>query len=337
MLTVICGLPSGLREIVTDFFRKENFDIIEKIMYTPADVQWHTLSPKRDASEAAINHCRFTYPSFGRTIGICDGDISDALCGKKNCLLTCSSDRPEIYSELKAGYGGYVNTIFVYTDPERLEEIYKKHCGNDAEEEIRRRVQLGGMLRKLYTENIDLFDDIVIFGGEGSEFDSNSVCRQLRNIIKKSLESQDKLNDSAYVEFPYQGHEQYLFTSYSHNDRDTIMEDLTMLRNHGCRLWYDTAGIRGGQNWPDIIADKLEHCAQVLLFWSRSSSVSHEVANEINYAINVGKPVLPIMIDDAVMTGGMKLRIGSLQYIQRANFDYKKNLLHSISPNVFGK
>ena len=115
------------------------------------------------------------------------------------------------------------------------------------------------------------------------------------------------------------------------------MEDLTMLRNHGCRLWYDTAGIRGGQNWPDIIADKLEHCAQVLLFWSRSSSVSHEVANEINYAINVGKPVLPIMIDDAVMTGGMKLRIGSLQYIQRANFDYKKNLLHSISPNVFGK
>lgn len=114
----------------------------------------------------------------------------------------------------------------------------------------------------------------------------------------------------------YQGDDPYVFISYAHKDAEKIYPLIRWLDSEGYRIWYDE-GIDPGNEWPDEIANALDHCTYFIVFISPNAVVSKNVRNEINYAINDDKPFLAIHIDETELPGGLKLRISDIQAVMK--------------------
>lgn len=118
----------------------------------------------------------------------------------------------------------------------------------------------------------------------------------------------------------YKGNEPYLFISYAHKDSERIYPIISILNEMGYNIWYDE-GIDPGNEWPEEIAIALVNCAYFLVFISNNSANSKNVINEINFAIDEDKPFLAIHIEEAKLTPGVRLRIGSTQAIMKYRMD----------------
>lgn len=110
----------------------------------------------------------------------------------------------------------------------------------------------------------------------------------------------------------YEGTSPYIFISYAHKDTALVLPIIEELNAKGFRIWYD-AGIEAGTEWPDYIAAHLEKSACVLAFLSSSAVASFNCRQEINYAIDLQKPMLSIYLEDLSLTGGMRMRLGLSQ------------------------
>lgn len=112
----------------------------------------------------------------------------------------------------------------------------------------------------------------------------------------------------------------YLFISYAHRDSDVVFPYLRALHEMGYAIWYDE-GIDPGTEWPETIAKNLIGSACVLVFMSPSAAASRNVRNEINLALHEDKPMQIVYLYETALTAGMKLQIGSLQYISAYMLD----------------
>ena len=113
---------------------------------------------------------------------------------------------------------------------------------------------------------------------------------------------------------PYEGSDAYLFFSYCHEDAGIAYPLMERLARAGVRIWYDS-GIVAGSEWPEAIASHLEHCHACLLLISDAAAASHNCRNEMNYAVQANKALIPVNYRDVKLTLGMKLMIGSTQWI----------------------
>jgi len=110
----------------------------------------------------------------------------------------------------------------------------------------------------------------------------------------------------------YEGHEPYIFVSYSHKDASQVLPCLEALCANGYRVWYDS-GIEAGTEWPAYIEDHLNRCARVVVFMSESAVESVNCRNEINLALKKGKDVLVVYLESTELRFGMDLQLGSSQ------------------------
>lgn len=118
----------------------------------------------------------------------------------------------------------------------------------------------------------------------------------------------------------YEGDAPYIFVSYCHTNRDKVMPVLDFLTAEGFRIWYDE-GIDAGSEWPEVIAEHLEHSAAFLAFISEESLKSHNCKREFNYAIMENKPSIAIWLDPVELTPVMKLQMSSVQAINGTNLE----------------
>lgn len=115
----------------------------------------------------------------------------------------------------------------------------------------------------------------------------------------------------------------YIFISYSHRDRDFRVKLETDLRSSGIRLWVDER-LRGGDFWDDEVEKILSDAdlTHVLVLVSAHSMQSENVMNEIRFAINEGKLIVPLVISDY---GKRRLIMGTRLEIDFRE-DYSKGL-----------
>lgn len=109
----------------------------------------------------------------------------------------------------------------------------------------------------------------------------------------------------------YEGDYPYIFVSYAHAD-GAAMPIIRALAEEGYRVWYDD-GIQAGSSFPDYIADRLFGCSCVLMLVSRSSLGSGWCRNEVEYALDLGRPVLPVYLEDVELPRALQMRLGSVQ------------------------
>lgn len=127
----------------------------------------------------------------------------------------------------------------------------------------------------------------------------------------------DKVENPLYPPFEaYQGDEPYIFVSYSHKDSSTIYPEIENLYQKGYRIWYDE-GIEPGNEWPEEIALALSACSHFIVFVSPAAAASENVRNEINFALNKGKPFLAVHIRETKLPPGLELRMGDRQALMK--------------------
>jgi hypothetical protein len=89
-----------------------------------------------------------------------------------------------------------------------------------------------------------------------------------------------------------------VFISYSRSDSVFVNHLAKWLRESGCNVWQDTAALRGGQDWTSEIDQAIRASDVILVVLSPSSSASEWVTKETLLALNLDKPVVPILFRD---------------------------------------
>ncbi len=85
-----------------------------------------------------------------------------------------------------------------------------------------------------------------------------------------------------------------VFVSYARADKDTVaafVDDIQAL----CNVWVDRK-LDGGQSWWDEILRQIRGCDAMVLAVSPALSDSEAAERERRYAVQLGKPILPILL-----------------------------------------
>jgi SAM-dependent methyltransferase len=117
----------------------------------------------------------------------------------------------------------------------------------------------------------------------------------------------------------------YLFISYSHKDGPRVRALLDYLDSENVCFWFDDK-THAGEEWDEVIADKLLHANYVLLFVSSNSVLSKNCNGEIIMALNHDVIVIPIFIEDVPMPPKWELKIGALNMVKLTLKDEAANL-----------
>ncbi len=310
MLFILFGgtLETGYRS--RTFFRRKGFEVVRKYNYVeeksaifagqyknPQGVYKDWFNDKVYVTKEEYAKCNFKYGLDGVALGFNRQQIMDAIQGTVDRILTVGASAIEFMEQLKKAYGNYVTLIYLYVEDSCYEKMVSAQPGiSDEEREIR--IAAGKKMQQVYLKYCRLFDEVVIYTGEGTVFDDQAVADQFDEIIKRRKKVELALNEKQYVQLPYVGSEPYIFVCYSHGNKDQVDPVLGMLQRKGYRIWYDE-GISGGASWRLMIKDRIKHAECVLLFSSEESVRSVSIAIEITTACNFEVPVVCVSLDGA--------------------------------------
>lgn len=111
------------------------------------------------------------------------------------------------------------------------------------------------------------------------------------------------------------------FLSYSRSDEKFALRLAQDLRAGGIAMWIDQLDIRPSEHWDRAIERAVRECRGLVVVLSPRSVASDNVADEISFAIDSGKSVLPVMIERCTLP----LRLTRMQVID-ATGDYGRAL-----------
>ena len=107
-----------------------------------------------------------------------------------------------------------------------------------------------------------------------------------------------------------------VMVSYSSQDRDRVLQFVSALRASGVAVWIDQGGIDGAQRWSEEIVNAIEACRIVMLFLSRSSMASQNIAKEVALAWESGKHFLPVALEEVKIPKSMQYQLAGIQYVK---------------------
>ena len=131
-----------------------------------------------------------------------------------------------------------------------------------------------------------------------TEFEANLQLSSTKGRDRKMEQSSHKEVRRANFD-PYEGDENYIFISYSHENSDKVIPVLEMLNAKGFRIWYDK-GISVGNRHQTIIAEHISRCSVFMAFHSKESVKSDFCPNEINWAIKKKKTNVSVYLEKDV-------------------------------------
>jgi TIR domain len=111
----------------------------------------------------------------------------------------------------------------------------------------------------------------------------------------------------------------FTFISYSRADSGFATKLATDLRKAGINIWFDQFDIPAGSRWDNEIQKALQSAATVLVILSPSSAASNNVLDEVDYAIDHNKRLIPVMLAECTVP----IRLGRFQYVDFID-DYDK-------------
>jgi len=104
---------------------------------------------------------------------------------------------------------------------------------------------------------------------------------------------------------------QSYFLSYSRSDQGFALRLAADIRARGISLWIDQLDIRPSEHWDRAIEQAVRDSRGIVVVLSPRSVASDNVADEVSFAIDSGKSVLPVMIERCKLP----LRITRMQVI----------------------
>ena len=120
-----------------------------------------------------------------------------------------------------------------------------------------------------------------------------------------------------------------IFMSYSRADTNFVARLIEDLTRQGLSVWMDQRNIGAGQRWDNVIQGALETCDTFVIVLSPNSVASENVLDELSFAINSRKRVIPVLLRNCEMP----YRIARLQFVDFTR-DYQTGFAHLYSEIV---
>ncbi len=210
--------------------------------------------------------------------------IDDAMNFATNVL---GSDYPK-YHYLKAKIKFYSAVLSNYFNGGR-----RLDCKSEIEAEIEKAIELEesrashDLDKRTYAYNC--LKDYVT-GYVDSSLD-RKYHKDRKDIISAS--SLDKLNDKAFPALKNNISGDYVFVSYSSANFKPVYCDLLEMDRKGINYWYDK-GTCLGVDWKEVVRQRIKGCSVVLYYMNAQSVASSAVMDELNYILQLDKPVICI-------------------------------------------
>ncbi|MEO8410801.1 MAG: TIR domain-containing protein, partial [Propionivibrio sp.] len=102
-----------------------------------------------------------------------------------------------------------------------------------------------------------------------------------------------------------------IFFSYARSDSEFVLKVATELRKDGRNVWVDQLDIPKGSRWDDEVEKALKASTCLLAVLSPESLISQNVLDEVSYALEEKKRVIPILLRKCVVP----FRLKRLQYV----------------------
>src|ERR1700690_2957235 len=112
------------------------------------------------------------------------------------------------------------------------------------------------------------------------------------------------------------------FISYSHINRDFATKLAKALRAAEYAVWFDQLDIPTGARWDDEIENALRDCSIFMVILTPASIASENVKDEIGYAIDHVKRILPVLLDDF----DVPLRLRRFQYVDFTKKSFEEGI-----------
>jgi hypothetical protein len=94
----------------------------------------------------------------------------------------------------------------------------------------------------------------------------------------------------------------YVFVSYARSDAAYVRRLVAFLRRAGVMVWTDT-NVEAGGRWRRTIMERIDGAGALVVVMSPAAGVSEWVAEEVDRARSLGKPVLPVLLAGEVIFG----------------------------------
>ena len=112
------------------------------------------------------------------------------------------------------------------------------------------------------------------------------------------------------------------FISYARDDKDFALELAKELRAAGFLIWLDQLDIPTGSRWDDEVQSALERCEIFMVILTPDSTASNNVKDEIGYALDSNKRILPVLLENA----NIPFRLRRFQYVDFTHKSYKEGI-----------
>jgi hypothetical protein len=108
------------------------------------------------------------------------------------------------------------------------------------------------------------------------------------------------------------------FFSYSRQDSEFALRLAKDLRDRGAAVWIDQLDIEPGTHWDESVEKAVGECSILLLVLSPNSTQSENVMDEVSYALDEKKVIIPVMFAACKLP----LRLRRTQYVDiRSNYE----------------
>ena len=129
-----------------------------------------------------------------------------------------------------------------------------------------------------------------------------------------------------------------VFISYSKQDyhgqgSKTVLIDsiLNTLSDNGVSYWIDRERLEPGATYAEIIAKNIKECDVFLFISTENANSSEWTLREISMAIDFGKTVLPVKLDDSKYADSVYLYLASIQYVDWNELGREESLRRIVS------
>jgi len=132
-------------------------------------------------------------------------------------------------------------------------------------------------------------------------------------------------------------HDFDVFVSYSSKEKAIADAVVAAHEQAGIRCWYAPRDIAPGADWADSITKAIQDTSMMVLVFSETADRSQRVIDEINFAIDQGKTILPFRIEPHNPTGALSLHLSSRHWLDayEPNWDaHLDRLVESVAANL---
>jgi hypothetical protein len=112
------------------------------------------------------------------------------------------------------------------------------------------------------------------------------------------------------------------FISYSRGDKEFALALAKELRSSGFLIWLDQLDIPTGARWDDEVEKALMESEIFMVILTPKSIASNNVKDEIGFAIDSNKRILPVLLENA----NVPFRLRRFQYVDFTHISYNEGI-----------